>query len=98
MEKAKQVYDKLREAISPGGQADNALQNLIRSPENDQCQAQMTEVLIAMLDENTSLANTLATLLKEAAVAGADAEFHTNIQGEVQKLVQIGVVHGDVNL
>lgn len=97
-QKAKQIYDKLRGAIAPGDPAATALQDLVKSPESDQYQTRMTESLNAILRTDTSLAHTIASLLKEAAAAGADAEFHTNIQGEVQKLVQIGVVHGDVNL
>ena len=97
-QKAKQIHERLRGALAQHDPAATALQRLIESPESSERQAEMTESLDASLRADTALAQSLALLLKEAAAAGADVEFKTNIQGEVQKFVQIGIVQGDVNL
>jgi hypothetical protein len=96
--KTKEIYEKLSGALAPHDPATTALQRLVESPEDSQCQTEMTKNLEAALLADTTLAQSLVPLLKEVAAAGADTEFHTNIHGEVQKFVQIGIVQGDVNL
>jgi hypothetical protein len=97
-QKAKEIYESLRGALASNDPAAASLQRLVESPDNPQCQAEMTDSLAVVLRADPTLAQNLASLLKEAAAAGADAEFHTNIQGDVQKFVQIGTVKGDVNV
>ena len=96
--KSKELYEKLRVSLSSHKTATASLQNIIASPDNPQSQTKLIDTLIVVLKGNPTFALELKSLLIEAADAGVDTEFHTNIKGEVQKLVQIGTVHGNVNL
>jgi len=50
------------------------------------------------METDSDFAKELANLLRETSEAGADTIFHTTINGNVQKLVQMGNVYGDVRI
>jgi len=68
----------------------------MRNPGDPDTQGALRNQLKKALEGDEEFAAQLASLLRDADEAGAGALFNTNIAGDVQKLVQIGVVQGDV--
>jgi hypothetical protein len=95
--KAKQAYELIKSKLqhTPGGM--EAIEAVSQTPEDPVAQAALqTKVQEALTSDNVFAAQ-LSDLLKQVASTKADVSFVNNIQGEVQKLVEIGTVMGDVN-
>lgn len=96
--KAKELYETIRKKFSGDPSAEQTLAALAKTPENKEQQAEVERLLKEAVSSDENFAKQLANILREAADAGADNVFNTNIYGEVQKFVQIGTVHGDVHI
>lgn len=95
--KAKQAYELVKGKLqrTPGGM--KAIEVVSQTPEDPAAQAALRTQVQESLAADDEFAKQLSDLLKQVAATKADVSFVNNIQGEVQKLVQIGTVIGDVN-
>lgn len=96
--KAKQLYEIIKAKFFPKPDTAKVINALEKSPNDEDTQAAVRFHLKEMMTSDESFAKELASLLKEASDAGADTIFQTTIMGNVQKLVQMGNVYGDVNI
>jgi hypothetical protein len=96
--KAHNVYELVKSNFQHKPEASQALAKLEVAPEDKAAQNVIETQLKQVIEEDHGFGDQLAQLLKEVAATKADVSFVNNIQGEVQKLVQIGTVIGDVNL
>lgn len=90
------LYERVRKVV--GGEAGGPLLSLEATPEDADAQAALRFTLKKLVADDQELGAQLTALLKESDEAGADTIFQTNIHGPVEKLTQIGVVHGSVNI
>lgn len=97
-DKAKQLYETVKAKFATKPSAAESLDKLAKSPENSDVQSSVKTQLENTMSSDESFARELANILKQAADAGVDTMFHTTIQGDIQKLVQIGVVYGNIEL
>jgi hypothetical protein len=96
LDKAKQLYNTVRESFDSKPDAKKALEDLEKSLTDRTCQTDVEHQLVEIMSLNNDITNKIISLIEEADSAGADTIFHTKIRGKVKKLVQIGVVRGDV--
>jgi hypothetical protein len=96
--KAKQLYQVTKAKFSTKSETREVMDALEKSPSDDDTQAVMRFHLKGIMASDENFAKELAYLLKEASEAGADTVFQTTILGDVQKLVQMGNVYGNVNI
>ena len=96
--KAKNLYEIVKAKFSSRPETAKALNALEKSPDDGDTQAMVRFHLKDVMALDRSFAQELANVLKEASDAGADSVFHTTIYGDVQKLVQMGNVYGDVTI
>lgn len=96
--KAKQVYELVKVKLSPHPQASEALVKLQSVPDDVATQNALESELKQSLEADHAFAEQLAQLLKEITATKAEVSFVNNIQGEVQKLVNIGTVVGNVSI
>lgn len=94
--KAKQLYEKVKSNFVAKPETAKVINNLEKSPSDNDTQAAVRFHLKEMMEADSEFAKELANLLKETSEAGADVIFQTTINGNVQKLVQMGNVYGDV--
>jgi hypothetical protein len=97
-DKAREFYLVLKERFTSEPAASKIFQAIERSPHDSDTQAALRFQLKDMMSIDETVARKLASLLKEADDAGADTVFQTTIHGNIEKLIQIGVVHGNVNV
>jgi hypothetical protein len=97
-EKANQLYDTIKTKFSSSPEATKIVNALEKDPDDSDTQAALRFQIKDMLAKDENFAKELAFLLKEASEAGADTVFQTTIMGNVQKLVQMGNVYGDVKI
>jgi len=71
---------------------------LEKSPDDGDTQATVRFQLKDTMATDESFTLELANILKEASEAGVDTIFHTTILGDVQNLVQMGNVYGNVKI
>jgi DNA-binding ferritin-like protein len=93
--------DDLADAIKAKFDANNkieVLDDLAKAPDDKDIQASVRHQLKRIMSNDEEFAHELAKILKKASEAGADTTFHTTIYGDVQKLVQMGNVYGDVEI
>ena len=96
--KTKRLYETVKAKLSTKPDTAKAINALEKSPDDGDTQAAVRFQLKDIMATDESFAHELASILKEASEAGADTVFHTTILGDVQKLVQMGNVFGDVKI
>lgn len=96
--KTKQLYETVKAKFSSKPDATKVISALEKTPDDEDTRAAVRFHLKDMMTSDESFAKELAILLKEASEAGADTIFQTTIFGNVQKLVQMGNVYGDVKI
>jgi len=97
-DKAKQLYEKVKSKFTVKPDTAKVISALEKSPNDSDTQAAVRFHLKEMMETDSDFAKELANLLRETSEAGADTIFHTTINGNVQKLVQMGNVYGDVRI
>jgi hypothetical protein len=95
---AREVFEAVRSQFTGNAAAEEAITDLQKAPEDEDSQAAVRVQVKKQLESDEAFAGKLAGLLKKADSAGAGAVFNTNISGDVEKLVQIGTVQGNVSL
>jgi hypothetical protein len=95
--KAKQAYELIKGKLQRTPEGTKAIEAVSQTPEDPAAQAVLQTVLQESLARDEAFSKQLSDLLKQIALTNADVSFVNNIQGEVQNLVQIGTVIGDVN-
>jgi hypothetical protein len=98
MSKTSEIYSAIKAKFFGKPAAEEALADLMKHPGDPDNQGALRNQLKKVLESDENFSRDLAKLLKNADDAGASALFNTNIAGDVQKLVQIGVIHGDVEI
>lgn len=96
--KAKLLCEKVKAKFSAKPETAKVMSAIEKVPDNTDTQAAMRFHLKDMMTADKNFARELADILKQASDAGADTIFHTTIFGDVQKLVQMGHVYGDVRI
>lgn len=96
--KAKQLHQFIRTKFADDSGSEKALSALEETPDDSDTQAAVRFQLKDQMSADNEFAKQIAALLKEADKAGADTVFNTNIHGNVEKLVQMRDVYGDVNI
>lgn len=96
--RAKQLHQLVKSKFSAESSGEKAISALEKVPNDADTQAAVRFQLKDMMEVDEEFARQIATILKEADRAGADTVFNTNIHGNVEKLVQMRDVYGDVNL
>ena len=71
---------------------------LMDEPDNADAVERVRQSLQQVMASDQPFAAEMVSLLQQISGTGADLNFVNNIRGDVAKLVQIGEVHGDVNL
>jgi hypothetical protein len=97
-EKTKELYQTLKTKFGDSREAQQALNSFVKTPDNVDSQAALRTQLEKIMVDDEAFAKKLAVLLKEAAEANVDHEFNTTIYGDVQKLIQMGDVYGNVTI
>lgn len=95
-DKARQLYETVKAKFSSKPSSANVIKALEESPDDEETQAAVRFQLKEEMASDERFAKELANILKEASEAGADTIFQTTIMGNVQRLVQMGNVYGDV--
>lgn len=97
-EKTRKLYEIIKAKFSSTPETSKTIIALEQMPDDNDTQAAIRFQLKDMLTNDDGFAKELAILLKEASDAGVDTVFHTTVMGNVQKLVQMGNVYGDVKI
>jgi hypothetical protein len=94
--KAKQLHDTVKAKLCSQPDSMKVISALEKTPDDADAQAAVRFHLkqLMILDEN--FARELAVMLREASETGVDAVFHTTVSGDVEKLVEIGAIYGNV--
>lgn len=95
--KAKQLFEIVKMRFTSNSDTAKVINALEKSPNDNETQLAVQFHLKQMLETDKDFAKKLAGLLKEISEVGADTIFQTNISGNVQKLVQMGDVYGNIN-
>ena len=95
--KVRELYLAIKGRFSGNQKAEEALTKLSATPDDANTQASLREQLEQALEQDEDFARKLSEMIKSAHQSGADSVFNINIGGDVQKLVNIGTVHGDVS-
>jgi len=96
--KTQHLYETIKTKFMTKSDTSKIINALAKSPEDTDTQSATRFHLKEVMTSDEYFAKELATILKEASDAGADTIFHTTIYGNVQKLVQMGNVFGDVKI
>lgn len=96
--KAKHLYERVKAKFSSKPETAKVMNALEKAPDDADTQAAIRFHLKDIMTADESFAKELANILRQASDAGADTIFHTTIFGDVQKLVQMGNVYGDVKI
>jgi hypothetical protein len=96
--KVKNIYDMVKLKFKASPDTEKAINALEAKPDDDEIQAVVRFHLKEILKVDNEFAKELANLLRESSVACADTIFNTTVMGNVQKLIQMGYVYGDVNI
>jgi hypothetical protein len=91
------LVSAVRSKFATSGDSTSSVEALGQDEQPD-CKAAARAELERLLASDQAFAGEVATLLAQADRSGADRCFNTQIHGSVQKLTQIGVVHGDIYL
>ena len=94
--KAKQLHDTVKAKLSSKPDVAKVIEMLEKTPNDEDTQAAIRFHIKEAIGSDEKFGKELAAILKDATDAGADNVFQTNVAGNVQKLVQMGNVYGDV--
>jgi len=94
----KRLLARLRTKFRADPDASKSLQEFQERPSDEGAVSEFQRILTDRLATDEVFAKNVESDLKQIIETNADIAFVNNIQGDVQKLVQIQTVHGDVNL
>ena len=97
-EKAQKLHELIKSKLSAKPDTAKVLTDLEKSPSDEDIQATIRYYLKETIATDEAFAKQIAAILRDAVEAGADNVFQTTIMGNVQKLVQMGNVYGDVKI
>jgi len=95
-DKASEVVELLKRELS--NEHEKSLAVLRETPQNEQARTQLASGIAETAAHDPQFAKKLSEALADAAKSGVDATFSTNIAGNVEKVTNIGVVHGNVTI
>jgi hypothetical protein len=96
--KTKHLYETVKAKLSAKPDMAKAITSLEKSPDDSDTQAALRFQLKDIMSTDEGFARELANILKEASELGTDTMFNTTILGDVQNLIQMGNVFGDVKI
>jgi hypothetical protein len=94
----RRLLDRIRGHFADDPDASKRLEELESRPDDPEVTDGVRTALERHLASDDSFAQDVAAGLQQVSQTEADVAFVNNIQGDVQKLVQIQTVHGDVNI
>jgi hypothetical protein len=94
----RRVVDRIRARFAKDPDASQRLQDFESRPDDPDVAAELRATLERYLASDALFAQDVAEGLRQVSETEADVAFVNNIQGDVEKLVQIHTVQGDVNL
>lgn len=95
--KSKELHEAIDAKFAGKEAAKKALVDLAKNPEDLGSQEAVRVQLTELMQDDETFAKQIVDLLKQAAEAGADQVFNTQIRGDVNKFVQMRDVYGDVH-
>lgn len=95
-DKVEQLYEAIKARFFMAPETAEVIASFERSPDDSGAQAALRFHLEKMMATDEQFARTLVNGIRTASEAGADTLFQTTIWGDVQKLIQMGNVYGDV--
>jgi len=96
--RAKKLYEFIKSKVTSKPEFEKVITSLEESPDDADTQAMVRYHLKELMTVDESFARELSELVKQVTEGKSDVVFTTTILGNVQKLVQIGTVIGDVNI
>ncbi|MBX3037420.1 MAG: hypothetical protein KF758_10980 [Anaerolineales bacterium] len=94
----KRLYESVKARFSLQPDTKKILDAVEKDPDDDDLKATIRFHLKEIMKSDDAFTKEIASLLKTASENGADTVFNTNISGNVNKLVQMGNVYGDVKI
>ena len=95
-QRASEVVHFVKERL--GSHQENKIEAVEKSPADEVAQNQLASAISNLAASDAQFRAGLSQKLVLAANSGVDSIFKTNIQGKVEKLVQIQNVYGNVSL
>jgi hypothetical protein len=95
---ARRLVQAVKSRFGSDESSRRSLVALMDDPDNAGVAEQVRQNLQQVMASDQPFAAELVSLLQQISRTGAELNFVNNIRGDVAKLVQIGEVHGDVNL
>lgn len=96
--KVKQIYKKIKRKFSSEPIENGVVESLEKSPDSAEIQAKFREHLEAKMASDSVFAMDLIKLLVEADKTGVDSVFSTTVHGNVEKIIQMNDIHGNVSI
>lgn len=96
--KAEELHEVIKAKFGEKSTAKKALEDLTEVPDDPDRLVSVQEQLTESMRDDDTFASQIVEILEQAAEAGADQVFNTNIYGEVKKFVQMRDVYGDVTI
>lgn len=96
--KAARLYTNVKTKFLAKPETAKVLNAFQKTPDDKDMQVVIGFHLKDVMETDDIFAHELAETLKQASDADVDSIFNTTIYGDVQKLVQIGTVYGNVKI
>ena len=96
--KAKQLYEVVKGKFSSKPESNKVITALEEAPHDEDTEGAVRFHLKNMMASDENFAKELALILREASKVRVDTVFQTKIIGNVEKLVQMGNVYGNVEI
>jgi hypothetical protein len=95
---ARRLVQAVKSRFGSDESSRRSLVALMDDPDNADAVGRVRQSLQQVMASDQPFAAEMVSLLQQISGTGAELNFVNNIRGDVAKLVQIGEVHGDVNL
>jgi hypothetical protein len=95
---ARRLVQAVKSRFGSDESSRRSLVALMDDPDNADAVERVRQSLQQVMASDQPFAAEMVSLLQQISGTGAELNFVNNIRGDVAKLVQIGEVHGDVNL
>jgi hypothetical protein len=97
-DQAKQLYEAIKNKLSSQPESGKAITTLEQAPDDEKIKDAVRLYLKEIMASDENFAKEIALILREASKVSKDTIFQTKITGNVEKLVQMGNVYGNVEI
>jgi len=96
-DKAAKLFEAVKSRLA-GTPAAKTLEDLRAAPSDETAKAALQTALAATVDADEAFAKRLAEILQEADKAGIDRAMNINIHGAVERIINIEINYGAINM